>query len=364
MIIQRLELSQFRNYDSAEITFSKGVTAIIGANGQGKTNLAEALGYLATLKSFRGVPTEAMIRTGADTAIIRAEIAHDEDRMMLVEAELSRVGKNRTQVNKQKLIRSRDLLGVVRTTVFSPDDLDLIKGAPSLRRDFLDDALVALSAKHDVVCRDVDHIVRQRNALLKQARGRLTVDIATTLDVWDEKLAVRGSELGDARAQLIDRLVPKVQDAYEQLAESLVPVNLVYEPRWRRVGLAVALGEARGDDIRRSISTCGPHRDDIDLVINGLSARTQSSQGEQRTLVLALRLAVHRCVAEEVGSSPILILDDVLSELDPQRSAALLRHFPVGQVLITTAGELPDLAHIERVIHISAGKIVKDSHDK
>lgn len=364
MIIQRLELSQFRNYVSTEISFNEGVTAIIGANGQGKTSLAEALGYLATLKSFRGVPTEAMISTGADTAIIRADIAHDDGRIVLVETELSRIGRSRTQVNRQKLTRSRDLLGVVRTTVFSPDDLDLIKGTPTMRRDFLDDALVALSAKHDVVCREVDHIVRQRNALLKQGGSRFDADVSTTLDVWDEKLAARGSELGDARSELIDRLAPKVQDAYEQLAESSLPINIVYAPPWRQIGLASALAVARGDDIRRSVSTVGPHRDEIDLYINGLPARTHASQGEQRTLALSMRLAVHRCIAEEFQSSPILILDDVLSELDPQRSAALLQHFPVGQVLITTAGILPDIAHIERVIRISGGEIVEDSYDK
>ncbi len=364
MIIKRLELSQFRNYVSTEINFDEGVTAIVGANGQGKTSLAEALGYLATLKSFRGVPTEAMIRTDADTAIIRADVAHDDGRMVLVEAELSRVGKSRIQVNRQKLTRSRDLLGVVRTTVFSPDDLDLIKGSPSLRRDFLDDALIAISAKYDVVCREVDHIIRQRNALLKQAGGRITPDVITTLDVWDEKLAMRGGELGEARSALIDRLAPRVQDAYEQLAESSLPIDLVYAPSWREIGLTSALTLARGDDIRRSVTTIGPHRDDIDLFIKGLPARTHASQGEQRTLALSLRLAVHRCIAEEFQSSPVLILDDVLSELDPQRSAALLRHFPVGQVLITTAGLLPDIAHIERVIRISGGEIIEDSYDK
>lgn len=364
MIIQRLELSQFRNYSSAQITFNEGVTAVIGANGQGKTSLAEALGYLATLKSFRGVPAEAMIRTGAETAIIRADVAHSDGRKVLIEAELSRVGRNRTQVNRQRLARSRDLLGVVRTTVFSPDDLALIKDSAAMRRDFLDDSLIALSVKYDDLCRDVDHIVRQRNALLKQSGGRLGGTVVTSLDAWDEKLSVRGTELGDARNELIDRLTPLVQDAYEQLSESSNPVKIVYSPQWRQIGLASALATAREDDIRRSVTTVGPHRDDIDLYINGLPARVQSSQGEQRTLALALRLAVHRCLAEEFQSSPILILDDVLSELDPQRSAALLRHFPVGQVLITTAGLLPDIAHIERVIRIAGGEIVEDSYDK
>jgi len=364
VIIQRLELSQFRNYASTEITFDEGVTAVVGANGQGKTSLAEALGYLATLKSFRGVPNEAMIRTGSETAIIRADIAHEDGRTVLVEAELSRVGRSRTQVNRQKLARSRELLGVVRTTVFSPDDLDLIKDSPALRRDFLDDSLIALSAKFDELCRDVDHIVRQRNALFRQSGGRFTADIGSTLDAWDEKLAARGDELGVAREEVIGRLTPLVQHAYEQLSESSTPIGIVYEPAWRGSGLASALAAARDDDIRRSITTVGPHRDDIDLYINGLPARTHASQGEQRTLALSMRLAVHRCIAEEFGSSPILILDDVLSELDPQRSAALLGHFPIGQVLITTAGLLPDMAHIKRVIRIAGGQVVEDSDDK
>ncbi|MEO5974570.1 MAG: DNA replication/repair protein RecF [Ilumatobacteraceae bacterium] len=364
MIIQRLELSQFRNYASSQITFNEGVTAIVGKNGQGKTSLAEALGYLATLRSFRGVPLEAMIRTGAETATIRADISHKDGRTVLIEAEISRIGKNRTRVNRQKLVRSRDLLGVVRTTVFSPDDLALIKDSPALRRNFLDESLIAFSAKYDDLCRDVDHIVRQRNALLKQSGGRLGRDIATTLDVWDEKFAARGTELGDARNELINRLTPLVQNAYEQLSESTSQVKIVYAPPWREIGLASALANARDDDVRRSVTSVGPHRDDVDLYVNELPARTQSSQGEQRTLALALRLAVHRCLADEFQSSPILILDDVLSELDPQRSAALLRHFPVGQVLITTAGLLPDIAHIERVIRISGGEIVEDSYDK
>ena len=151
MIIQHLELTDFRNYASAQITLTDGVTAVIGDNGQGKTNLVEALSYLATLKSFRGVPTEAMIRTGANTAVIRATITHSDGREVLIEAELSRTGRNKVLVNKQKLAKTRDLLGVVRTTVFSPQDLNLVQDAPSVRRDFLDDALVALWPKQDAL---------------------------------------------------------------------------------------------------------------------------------------------------------------------------------------------------------------------
>ena len=361
MIIQHLELTNFRNYAATTIDLTSGVTAVIGNNGQGKTNLVEALGYLATLKSFRGVPNEALIRTGCESAVLRATVVHADGREVLIETELVRTGRNRSLVNKQRLARSRDLLGVVRTTVFSPEDLELVKAAPSVRRDFIDDALIALQPKLDVLCSEIEKVLRQRNSLLKQAGGRLSPDIASTLDVWDAKLAELGTELGDERARLIAQTSPRVSKAYEELAEMATPIGLVYEPEWRRIGLANELHTSRLDDIRRGTSTVGPHRDDIELLINGLPARTHASQGEQRTLALAMRLAVHRMVTEEFGSPPVLILDDVLSELDPSRAAALLRHFPEGQVLITTAGYLPEAAHPDRIVRIQQGAVVQDS---
>ena len=364
MIIQHLELTNFRNYAATTIDLTSGVTAVVGNNGQGKTNLVEALGYLATLKSFRGVPTEALIRTGCESAVLRATVVHADGREVLIETELVRTGRNRSLVNKQRLARSRDLLGVVRTTVFSPEDLELVKAAPSVRRDFVDDALVALQPKLDVLCSEIEKVLRQRNSLLKQAGGRLSPDIASTLDVWDAKLAELGNELGDERSRLIAQISPRVSKAYEELAEKATPIGLVYEPEWRRIGLANELQTCRMDDIRRGTSTVGPHRDDIDLLINGLPARTHASQGEQRTLALAMRLAVHRMVTEEFGSPPVLILDDVLSELDPSRAAALLRHFPEGQVLITTAGYLPEAAHPDRIVRIQQGAVVQDSTSK
>ncbi len=358
MFVSRLELTDFRNYARLELDLAEGVTAIIGANGQGKTSLTEALSYLATLKSFRGVPTEAMIRTGADASVVRATIIHPDGREILVEAELSRVGRNKAQVNRQRLTKSRDLLGVVRTTVFSPEDLGLVKESPEVRRTFLDDALVAVSPKLDQLCGEVDRVLRQRNALLKQAGGRLTSDIETTLDVWDERFVECGTALGNERAQMVATIQPLVQRAYEDLAERNTPLELSYDPQWRRDGLAASLAAHRHDDVRRGTSTVGPHRDDVEMTLNGLPARTHASQGEQRTLALALRLAVHRLVTEVTAGPPVLILDDVLSELDPQRAAALLGHFPEGQVLITTAGVLPTAAHPDRIVHIHGGAVV------
>jgi DNA replication and repair protein RecF len=358
MIVTRLELFDFRNYGSAAFEFDPGITAVVGLNGQGKTNLAEALAYLASLDSFRGAPAEALIRVGSDTAVVRATVLHPDGREVLVELELSRHGRNRVQVNRQRLPRARDLLGVMRVTVFSPDDLALVKGGPNERRRFLDDTLVALALKYDALRLELERIVKQRSTLLKQAHGRLDDEAQVTLDVWDAKLAQVGDQFGHARAVLVARLAPAVGEAYEQLAERPSAIELRYEPAWRNGGLAAALAASRGDDVRRGVSTIGPHRDDVELFIGGLPARTHASQGEQRSLALALRLAAHRMVADKAGSVPVLVLDDVLSELDPQRSAALLRHLPAGQVVLTTAGVLPDAAHPDAIVRIAAGTVV------
>lgn len=358
MIVERLELVDFRNYVQAEFDLEDGVTAVLGRNGQGKTNFAEALAYLATLSSFRGAPPEAMIRVAADNAVVRATVRDDDGRGVLIEAELSRVGRNRVQVNRQRLGRARDLLGVVRVSVFAPDDLVIVKGSPSERRQFLDDTLVALATKYDAARLELDRIVRQRNTLLKQAGGKLTDELAATLDVWDGRMAAVGDQFGHARATLVARCQPSVTQAYADLAGETIPVALEYEPEWRRHGLTAALAASRADDVRRGVSTVGPHRDDVAIVLGGMPARTHASQGEQRTLALALRLAAHRLVAERTGSTPVLVLDDVLSELDPERATALLANLPAGQVVITSASPLPEAAHPDRVLEIAAGTVV------
>lgn len=366
MIVEQLELVDFRNYASARFALAKGTTAVVGRNGQGKTNLAEALAYLATLESFRGVNPDALVRVGAEQAIVRATVRHDDGRELLVEAEIARSGRSRVLVNRQRLGHARELLGVVRVTVFSPDDLALVKGGPGERRRFADDVLVALAPKHDALRLELERVLRQRNTLLKQAgagarSGRsLSEDVEVTLDVWDAKLAELGEQLGRARAALVERMTPHVVESYAQLAGKPVAVELVYDPPWRPGGLAAALLTARGDDLRRGVSTVGPHRDDIELVLGGLPGRTHASQGEQRSLALALRLGAHRLVAERTGTPPLLVLDDVLSELDPDRAAALLGHLPGCQVVITTAGALPATAHPDRVVHVEDGAVTDD----
>jgi len=354
--LTRLWLHDFRNYEAADLALPRGLTVVRGANGEGKTSLLEGIGYLATLSSFRGVPSEALVREGCARAVVRGE-GERNGRQLLVEAEIAATGRGRVAVNKQRLRRSSDLLDALRASVFAPDDLELVKGGPSARRRYLDDALVALHPRHDVLRRDLDRILRQRTALLRQSGGRLTADIGTTLDVWDAKLVAAGEALADARAALVASLEPALAKAYADLSPTRGAVTASYDAPWRGSGLAAALAEARADELRRGVCLVGPHRDDLTLRINSMPARTHASQGEQRSMALALRLAAHRLVADALDDVPILLLDDVFSELDPARTENLLHHLPPGQAVLTTAGPLPAGARPEQVVTVTAGTL-------
>ncbi|MGI8793976.1 MAG: DNA replication/repair protein RecF [Acidimicrobiales bacterium] len=358
MRVTRLWLHDFRNYTEAEIDVAPdGLTVIQGTNGEGKTNLLEAIGWLATLSSFRGAPADALVRIGAPAAVVRAEGERD-GRKLLIEAEIRPGGRDRVLVNRQPLRRTRDLLGAIRVSVFAPDDLVMVKGGPGERRRFLDEALVALHPRNDGLRTDLDKVLRQRNTLLKQSGGRLSAEVEATLDVWDAKLAQTGEALVAAREELVADLAPAVAVAYDQVAHTSAEVTVGYVRSWDG-GLAEAVAASRRDDLRRGVTLVGPHRDDLAVAIAGLPSRTHASQGEQRSLALALRLAAHQVVTESVGESPVLLLDDVFSELDPGRSDALLAHLPAGQALLTTAGPLPEGALPARIICVVGGQVLE-----
>lgn len=355
MELTRLWLRDFRSYDEFEVGFAPGFTALVGPNGVGKTNLLEALSLLSTTRSFRGATTGAMVRVGADRAVVRAE-GRRGGREVLIELELPRQGQARVQVNRQRLRRTRDLLGALRTTVFTPEDLALVKEGPAQRRSFVDELLGALDPRTDQLLDDLDRVLRQRGSLLKQAGGRLDEAAAHTLDVWDHKLVELGERVASARSALVDDLGPAVERAYGDLAGGGA-VTLRYQPGWPGDELATAVAEARRDDVRRGVSTVGPHRDDVVVVLDGLAARTQASQGEQRTLALGLRLAGHRFTADRLGEAPLLLLDDVLSELDPVRCEALLHRLPPGQVVVTSAQAMPPAARVDRLLRFEDGQL-------
>ncbi len=357
--LQRLWLRDFRSYTSADVELPAGTTAVIGRNGQGKTNLLEAIAHLSGT-SLRGATTESMVRVGAERAIVRAE-ARRGARDLLFEAELNLRGRNRMQLNKQPVKRRRDLLEALTVTIFSPDDLVLVKGSPGVRRDWLDEAVVGLDSHADQLRSDVDRAVKQRNALLKSARGRLDDAARLTLDVWDDRLTRAGEALAARRRAVLQTLTPGITVAYRDLAGHALPVGATYQAAWAVEGLATALAGSREQDLRRGVTTVGPHRDEIAFTLDDLPARTHASQGEQRSLALALRLAVHRAITDTTGVSPILLLDDVLSELDVGRSEALLAHLPAGQTLLTTAGPLPVQTVPELILRIDAGQVHRTS---
>jgi DNA replication and repair protein RecF len=302
------------------------------------------------------------VRSGADAAILRAEVV-DGARVQLLEAQIRVAGRNRVQLNRQPLQRTRDLLGLMRITVFAPDDLQLVKGGPSGRRDYLDDLLVAISPRYEAARGDYEGVLKQRNALLRGGlRGE---DADSTLEVFDLQLAAAGAELARGRLKLLDRLVPAVADAYAELAGASTPVTASYEAEWSGAGLDGALDEAllnafashRRAEVDRGLTLVGPHRDEWRLLVGGLESRTHASQGEQRTLALALRLGGHRLCAELTGSSPVLLLDDVFSELDDQRAVALVAHLDAGQTLVTTAGAVPRGISADRMLRVDAGRV-------
>ncbi|MXY09616.1 MAG: DNA replication/repair protein RecF [Acidimicrobiaceae bacterium] len=355
MRVRSLSLTDFRSYARAEVEFAAGLTAVVGPNGQGKTNLLEAIGFAAGLGSLRGASEAALIRDGAEAAVVRCLAEASDGREVRIEAELARSRPNRVRVNNQPVSRRRDLVGVLTATVFSPEDLDLVKGEPARRRRWIDDALTAVRPSLGALRSEVDRILRQRNTLLRQAGGRASGDVAITLDVWDSRLATAGDELRACRQELLDALEPRIRSHYAQIAKDRSDADTSYVSSWGDDSLAVALAAARPDDLRRATSTVGPHRDDVLLRIGELPARSHASQGEQRSLALALRLAVDAEVRERRDVQPVLLLDDVFSELDADRAAALLDALPRSQRILTTATGLPAGVRSDQLIRLTGG---------
>jgi DNA replication and repair protein RecF len=363
-----LQLTDFRCFWEVELQFAPGLTVLRGDNGQGKTSLLEAVGWIARARSFRGVADALLVRAGAAQAILRAEVRNGT-RDQLFEAEVRTAGRNRLRCNKQPVARVRDLHGLLRVTVFAPDDLALVKGSPSERRNYLDDLLAMLSARYDAARTDFERVLKQRNALLR--RGVHDESARTTLSVFDEQLVSAGAELVRGRLRLVERLAAAIDGCYRGLANDRRGVSARYEAEWNdgpstteadavEDALRGALEARRRAELDRGVTLVGPHRDELRLEIGGLEARTQSSQGEQRTLALALRLAGHHVVTATTDTAPVLLLDDVFSELDGARAAALVDHLPEGQTLLTTAAGPPAGIHPDRRLRVEAGRILDD----
>jgi DNA replication and repair protein RecF len=365
MHVAHLSLADFRSYARVEVPLDPGVTAFIGPNGQGKTNLVEAIGYLATLGSHRVASDAPLVRQGADSAIVRAAVEYGERRQS-VELKINPGKANRARINRSSPVRPRDVLGIVRTVLFAPEDLALVKGDPGERRRFLDELVTARSPRMAGVRQDYDRVLRQRNTLLKSAAlarrhggsGRGSGHDLSTLDVWDQHLATTGAELLAHRLDLVTGLEPLAGKAYGQLAPGGGQVAVEYrcgaaEDLGRALGgsreelyelLLAALAAARKQEIERGVTLVGPHRDDLLLKLGRLPAKGYASHGESWSYALALRLASYELLRAESGQGggdPVLILDDVFAELDATRRDRLAELVAPGEQVLVTAA-VPD----------------------
>ena len=377
MHVRHLSIGDFRSYPSAELALEPGVSTLVGLNGQGKTNLVEAIGYVASLSSHRVATDQPLVRFGADRAIVRCAVVRD-GRESLVELEITPGKANRAKLNRSPLPRTRDVLGTLRTVLFAPEDLALVKGDPGERRRFLDDLLVQRQPRWAGVRSDYDKILKQRGALLKSAasllggrrgRGRRSASVpegvdpraaaeeaVRTLDIWDDHLATVGSQLLYARLRLLRDLVPHLQEAYREVSANQSEATAVYrsslheaaaeaiaggavpEPDELRTMLLETLAERRSQEIERGVNLVGPHRDDLVLGLGEMPAKGYASHGESWSFALGLRLAAYHLLRHDLGDDPVLVLDDVFAELDSgrrERLAAMIAD--CEQVLITAA---------------------------
>jgi DNA replication and repair protein RecF len=371
--VRHLQLGSFRSWERVDLALGPGPTVFVGGNGEGKTNLVEAVGYLATMSSHRVSSDAPMVRHGADQAVVRAALRRG-DRELLVEIEINPGRANRIRVNRAPLPRPRELLGLVRTVLFAPEDLSLVRGDPTERRRFLDELLVTRTPRLAGVRADYDRVLKQRNALLKTARMARGKAIET-LDVWDGHLTDLGGQLLAARLRLIADLAPHMAQAYAAVAgPGGAPAGLGYSSTVPLAGdgtavspgtalpsaeeltgaMSARVAERRGDELDRGMTLVGPHRDDLVIHLGPAPAKGFASHGESWSLALALKLATFDLVRGD-GEDPILILDDVFATLDAQRRAALAAVARSAEQTLITAAVLDDVPAELRGARVEVG---------
>ena len=375
MFVDHLQLADFRSYAAVDVTLAAGVSTFLGANGQGKTNLVEAIEYLSTLSSHRVASDLPLVRFGAERAVVRARLQAgvDDLRQLRLEVEITPGKANRAKLNRSPLRRAQEIVGVLRTVVFSPEDLAVVKGDPAERRRFLDDLLVARWPRMAGVRADYDRVLKQRNTLLKSLSGRSwrgpVTDAGSTLEVWDSHLAAVGADLLEARLTTLADLAPHVGKAYADIAPTNNEAAVEYKAALDltegtdRFALAAALLAAavsrRSEEIQRGVSLVGPHRDDIALSLGTLPAKGYASHGESWSFALALKLGSFQLLRAD-GVEPVLVLDDVFAELDTTRRDRLAAAVSAAeQVLVTAAVEADVPAPLTGArFQVAAGEVV------
>ncbi len=383
MIVEHLSLADFRNYASAEVSLVAGANVFVGRNGQGKTNLAEAIGYLATLGSHRVSQDAPLVRADQNAAFVRARLGHVERHVQL-EIQINRTGANKARVNGAP-VKPSELPRYAQVVLFAPEDLQIVRGDPSSRRRFADQLLTQLSPRLSGVIADYDRVLKQRTALLKSARARgIRGESLSTLDVWDDKLVSLGAELIRGRLRLADELAGPLTSAYSAIAgadhqptaswalsiggidpeEDEAPAGeMSWDPAAIEEQFREALASHRAAELERGLTLVGPHRDDLTLRVRGLPVKGFASHGESWSVALALRLASAQLLRERSSlGDPVLILDDVFAELDADRRARLADLVAGFEQVIVTAAVEEDVpaALRARTVRVEAGTIVED----
>jgi len=352
-----VELTDFRNHPKTRVEdVPEGLIAAVGANGEGKTNLLEGIAFLFFLVSPRASSTEPLVRRGAEAAYLRGEIQTVGGRV-LVEVEIPGHGANKVQVNRSPVRRKRDLRRQVRAAFFGPEDLDVVRGDPSQRRRFMDEAVTSLWPLKESALTAYDRTLRQRNRLLKEWEGR---GAPADLEAWDAEMVQNGSALLRLRGDAVARLSPGAQEEFAALSGSGLACE--YRPSVWGENLEEAfrarLAERRSDELTRRTSLVGPHRDDLELAVRDLGARAFASHGEAWAAALCLRLGLGSAIEAEVGEPPVLLLDDPFSALDPRRGGQVAERLAGrGQVVVTVADEAHVPAKAEAVWDVSAGAV-------
>jgi len=345
MLLRALELQAFRAWKSLDVRFGTGATVLTGHNGSGKTSILEAAWYAAALRSHRTSADAALVNLEAEAAIVRASVERGA-RTETIELEVVTKGRARAKLGGAAVGRRRDVLGVLRAAVFAPERLAVVRGDPSDRRSFVDELLIQLHPRFHGVIREYERALRQRNALLRDhAAGRRRAD---GLEAWDEALTAPGAELARGRADAIARLAPHARTSFGAVGgEGSFEVS--YTPNvpapeddagvagWAH-SMRARLTDRRNDELLRGITLVGPHRDDMQIVLAGMPARSHASHGESWLSALALVLGAHAALAEAIGEQPVLLLDDPFTLLDPERRLRLGETIPrQAQVIITAA---------------------------
>ncbi len=384
VIVTHLNLSDFRNYATADVTLQAGANLFIGRNGQGKTNLVESLAYLSTLGSHRVSTDKALIRAGEDAAVVRAKL-HHAGRDMLVEVQINMSGPNKAQVNRG-VIKPRELPRYFSSVLFAPEDLGIVRGDPGARRRFLDELLVLRTPRLAGVLVDYERTLKQRNTLMKSARASgLRGAQLSTLEVWDDKLIALGSEIIDERVALVDALRQPLATAYAQVVDddhspglepllSLAGRDAEDDDGQNQADAATASGSLttperfrtalearRTQELERGLTLVGPHRDDVLFSLNNLPVKGYASHGESWSFALALKLASAQLLRRDSYSGdPVLMLDDVFAELDKGRRARLAEAVADFEQVLITAAVIEDIPEqlTAHTVHITAGTIV------